>query len=143
MERPHTIAGLIDKRRKILGEIEWLQAKLKELIIDLDHMDHAIHLFCPDLDLSLVKPKRFPARYAAPREEMQRFVLDLLRAASEPLTSQDIALEIVKDRGLASNDLKAVGKIRRRVGTCLYRLLKKGRVKDVPTTGTYKGWEIN
>ena len=39
MERPNTVAGLLDKRREISGRIEHLQAELNDLIIDLDHVD--------------------------------------------------------------------------------------------------------
>ena len=141
MERPNTVAGLIDKRREISGRIEHLQAELNDLIIDLDHVDHAIHLFAPDMDVSKTKPKQFPARHHAFRGEMQRFVLGALRAASEPLTSLEIAVEVVKTIGLDQNDPRAVTLIRKRVGASLTKLKAKGMVQDVPTTGTYKGWK--
>ena len=39
VERPNTVAGLIEKRREIAGQIEHYQRILNELIIDLDHID--------------------------------------------------------------------------------------------------------
>jgi ABC-type Fe3+-citrate transport system substrate-binding protein len=104
VERPNTVAGLIEKRREITGKIEHHQRILNELIIDLDHLDHTIRLFAPELDVSLAQPKQFPARHAAFRGEMQRFVLGALRAATGPLTSLEIAVEVVKARGLDPND---------------------------------------
>jgi len=38
IERPNTLAGLIEKRREIAGKIEHHQRILNELIVDLDHM---------------------------------------------------------------------------------------------------------
>jgi hypothetical protein len=73
---------------------------------------------------------------------MQRFVLGALRAATEPLTSLEIAIEVVKGRGLDPDDPRAVSLIRKRVGACLFHLKAKGIARDAPTTGPYKGWEL-
>jgi hypothetical protein len=131
VKRPNTLAGLIEKRREIAGKIEHHQRILNELIIDLDHVDHTIRLFDPDCDVTLAKPKQFPPRHQAFRGEMQRFALGALRAASQPITSLEVAIEVVKGRGL---DL-----IRKRVGACLFSLKAKGIARDVPTAGQYKG----
>jgi len=104
VERPNTLAGLIGKRREIGGKIEHHQRVLNELIIDLDHLDHTIRLFDPGCDVQLAQPKQFPPRHQAFRGEMQRFVLGALRAASEPITSPEVAIEVVKDRGFDPND---------------------------------------
>jgi hypothetical protein len=99
LERPHTVAGLIEQRREIAGKIEHHQRVLNELIIDLDHVDQTIRLFDPDCDVTLAQPKQFPPRHGAFRGEMQRFVLGALRAASQPVTSLEIAIEVVKAAG--------------------------------------------
>jgi hypothetical protein len=115
---------------------------LNELIIDLDHVDHTIRLFDPDCDVALAQSKAFPARHAAFRGEMQRFVLGTLRAATAPVTSLEIAVEVVKGRGLDPNDQRAVSLIRKRVGACLFHLKAKGLAQDVATAGPYKGWLV-
>jgi hypothetical protein len=99
VERPNTVAGLIEKRREIAGQIEHHQRILNELIIDLDHVDHTIRLFAPELDVSLAQPKQFPAHHAAFRGEMQRLRARRLRAATGPLTSLELAIEVVKGPG--------------------------------------------
>ena len=71
---------------------------------------------------------------------MQRFVLGALRNADRPITSLEIAVEVVKGRGLDVNDKRAVSVIRKRVGACLFRLVEKGLAKEVPASGTYKCW---
>lgn len=140
MERPNTVAGLVEKRREISGRIEHLQQQLNDLVIDLDHVDHCIHMFAPDLDASLARPKQFPARHGAYRGEMQRFVLGALRNADKPITSLEIAVEVVKGRGLDVNDARAVSLIRKRVGACMYRMVEKGLAREIAASGTYKEW---
>ena len=142
MERPNTIAGLIDKRREIAGRIEQAQRTLNDLVIDLDHLDHCIRMFDPDGSVSLGSPKTFPAQHGAFRGEMQRYVLGALRAATEPVTSLEIAVEVVKGRGLDPSDKRAVILIRKRVGACLWKLRDNGLVREVAMTGSYKGWEV-
>lgn len=142
MERPNTLAGLREKRAQLSGRIETLQRDLNDLVIDLDHLDHVIAMFDPDCDPSSIKPKSFPARHAAFRGEMQRFVLGALRAAEGPLTSLEIAVAVVKGRGLDPTDRRAVTLIRKRVGACLFKLKEKGLVREVASEGTYKRWEM-
>jgi hypothetical protein len=99
VERPNTVAGLIEKRREIAGQIGHYQRLLNELVIDLDHVDHTIGLFDPDCDVTLAQPRQFPPRHGAFKGEMQRFVLGALRAATASLTSLEIAIEVVKGPG--------------------------------------------
>lgn len=70
----------------------------------------------------LAQPKQFPPRHG--------------------VTSLEIAIEVVKGRGLDPNDPRAVSPIRKRVGACLFSLKAKGIARDVPTAGQYKGWEL-
>ena len=91
MDRPNTISGLLAKRSELAGKIEHHQRTLNELLIDLDHLDHTIHLFAPDLELGLGKPKAFPPRHQAFRGGMQRFVLEALRTAQEPGTAATVS----------------------------------------------------
>ena len=44
VERPNTLAGLVEKRAEIAGQISHTRATLRQLIIDLDHVDAAIRL---------------------------------------------------------------------------------------------------
>ncbi len=132
---------MLDKRREIAGKIEHHQRALNDLVIDLDHVDACIRLFDPECDLGPAKAKRFPAQHAAFRGETQRYVLGALRAAAGPVTSLEIAVEVVKGRGLDPNDQQAVSLIRKRVGACLFKLRQKGVVQEMPMTGSYKGWK--
>jgi hypothetical protein len=47
VERPNTLAGMVEKRAEIAGQISHTRAVLRQLIIDLDHIDAAIRIFDP------------------------------------------------------------------------------------------------
>ena len=57
IERPNTLAGLVDKRAEIAGRIAHTRATLRQLIIDLDHVDAAIRIFDPNYDVEGIRQK--------------------------------------------------------------------------------------
>lgn len=136
-ERPNTVAGMVEKHREIAGKIDATRKTLAALVFDLEALEHSIRLFDPDAQLSRAKP--VPSVHAAFKGEMRRDVLAALRAAQGPLTSLDIAEQVVVTRKLAPGD---VGMIRKRVGAALWKLRVKGIVAEVPQTGEYKGWRL-
>lgn len=142
MAETHVLTGLLKKRAEIAGQIEHVHAQLNGLIADLDYIDNAIRIIDPDCDVSLSKPKRYPPQMGAFRGEMQRFVLGHLRAAQEPVSSLDITYAVMDGRGLNKQDTRAVIVMRKRVGACLGKLKTKGVVRQVPSKGTYRLWEI-
>ena len=56
-ERPNTLAGLVEKRAEIAGQLAHTRAVLRQLIIDLDHVDAAIRLFDPNYDIEGIRQK--------------------------------------------------------------------------------------
>ena len=79
IERPNTMAGLVEKRAEIAGEIAHTRAKLRQLIIDLDHVDAAIRLFDPNYDVEGIRQKIPSAAHRAIRGDMTRAMLGALR----------------------------------------------------------------
>lgn len=140
MNRPNTVAGLMEKRAEITGLIKFHRQELQKLVCDLDHVDAAIRLFEPDADLK-VTPKRYPTKHRAFKGEMMRFVLRALREADGALTSLDITKAQIADRGLKA-DPATVVLLRKRVGACLTKLKGDGVVRSVPLDGPYKGWAL-
>jgi len=124
----------------LLARIEHVQRELRALVADLDHIDAVIRIFDPDADIG--PAKRYPAAHTAFRGEMARHVMDALRKAKgAPVTSLEIAREVMEGRGL-KDDGRAVIVIRKRVGACLAKLRAKGVARDIPIAGEYKGWEL-
>ena len=52
-----TVSGLVAKRAALTGQIEHFQSQIRQLSIDLDHLDATLLLFNPDYDLMGIKPK--------------------------------------------------------------------------------------
>jgi hypothetical protein len=80
-----TLSGLLRKRAEMAGQVETMQAQLGALIADLTHIDAAIRVFRPDIDLADLPEKLAPAPFTGFRGEIQRFLLDELRGANYPL----------------------------------------------------------
>lgn len=135
--RPNTLSGLIEIHREIAGQIEATRKALNALVFDLEAVEHTIRLLDPEAQLGRAKP--LPSKDAAFRGEMRRDVLAALRAASGPLTSLDIAQQVVAARKLDTKDTTVM---RKRVGAALWKLRAKGIVAEVPQEGDYKGWRL-
>jgi hypothetical protein len=67
IERPNTLAGLVEKRAEIAGKVSQARAVLRQLIIDLDHVDAAIRLFDPNYDVAGIRQKIPSAAHRAIR----------------------------------------------------------------------------
>ena len=73
MADPHVLSGLVAKRAEIAGRIEHMQDQLRQLVIDLDHIDASIHIFDPSgqdapaaaPEPRLLRPRAWPA-FSAP-----------------------------------------------------------------------------
>ena len=96
MAEPHVISALVTRRSELTGEIAHSQRHTRKLLEDLEHLDQTIRQFDPDYTLEDIRPKGFrPPSDWANRGEMSRIVLGMLRQASEPMTTRDIALAIM------------------------------------------------
>ena len=137
LERPNTIAGLVEKRTQLLRVRKGLEAELRTVTCDLDHLDAAIRLFDPAN--TPAARKRYAVQHRAKRGAVRRFVLAALREAQEPLTSRQLAEEWIAVRGLRTGDATVV-LIRKRVGACLTALQAESLVEGAVQRGGYKGW---
>ena len=140
MENEHVLGGLTRKRGEIAGQIEHTQAQLRRLVTELDTIDAAIRLFDPTADLGSIKQRLYPPRHQAFRGEMMRHVMGALRLAQGPVTSRDIAITVMKGRGLNPEDKEVANTIRKRVGACMWKLKTQGVAREVAIIGDLKGW---
>ena len=139
MERPNTISGLRSKRVELLSLKKALEADLKKVVCDLDHIDAAIRLFDPALTAKAVA--RYGIKHRAQKGTVRVHVLTMLRAAEGPLTSREITRAWMSDRGLRSDEATYV-MIRKRFGACLTAMKADGVVRGTVQEGGYKGWEL-
>lgn len=137
VDRPNTVAGLVEKRAELAGYRKHLENELHKVTCDLDHLEAAIRLFDPEADIRRVK--RYATKHRAKKGHMRRFVLERLKEAVEPITSRQIAEAWVQDRGLNADDATLVI-IRKRVGACLNSLKLAGVIVGTAQDGPHKGW---
>src|SRR5207302_1888957 len=132
---PHVVTGLIEKRREIAGRIEDLQRQMREAVCDLDHVEASIRLFKPDIDLEEIMPRPVPPPHAAFKGEVSRILLDTLRQTTRPLSTRDLTLVLMKERGLNTDDAKIVHIIQGRVVSCLGHWKRRGYLRSSPGPG--------
>jgi len=97
----YVLQGLVKRRAELTGEIERTHNALRKMVLDLENLDATIIQFAPDFPIETIKPKAFrPPQDRAHRGDMTKFVLSILRQAAEPLTTRDIALEMLISRAL-------------------------------------------
>jgi hypothetical protein len=140
--RPNTVSGLIAMRSEIAGTIEALQDQLRQAIIDLDNVDHTIHLFDPSVILSEIKSKPLPPRNAASKGEVSRVVLQALRNAKKPLTTLELAERVMAERGLDTGNQRLHKLMVKRVRACLRHWRTKGGVRSEKGEGQMLAWSV-
>ncbi len=129
------------KRAELAGRVEVMQREMRQLVLDIDHVDAAIRMFDPDADLDDIKP-RLPPRHSAFKGEVSRLVLNALRKAGKPLPVSALTLQVLTGRGLTADDKPFMRVLGRRVGACLRHLRKKGLVRLKRGDGHIGTWEI-
>lgn len=142
MAEPHVISALVRKRAELAGDIETGQAAVQRMIRELEGLDATIRLFDPDYRVEAIRPKAFrPPDDWSKRGEMTRIILDILRQAAEPLTSRDIATQLVAERALEPTE-KLMRLMTKRVGVALRGQRDKGAVRSDQSHGLYMVWEM-
>jgi len=139
----YMVTGLIKRRAELAGEMKRTQAALGQMARDLETLDAAIKLVAPELDIPSIAPKMVkPPEDWSKRGEMSRVVLSIMRVANKPLTSREIAGQMIVQRGLAATP-KLVGLMTKRVSTCLRDRRDQGLVGNVETRGgQYLEWVL-
>lgn len=138
-----TVQGLLRKRAYLSGDIQTTHKRLNAMIAELEHLDATIRLFDPSYTAETVKPKAFrPPEDWAHRGEMTRIVLGILRQASEPLTTRDIAVQLMKERALNSDDVRLVRLMTKRCGVALRGQRDLKRVRSEQGPGQYMVWAL-
>ena len=143
MAESHVITALSRKRAELSGDIERTQHQLQDMIRDLEHLDRTLLLFDPSYEVASIRPKAFrpPADWSK-RGEMTRVILGILRRAAEPLTSRDIAVQLLEERALNVADEKLMRLMSKRVGVALRGLRDRGVVGSDQGPGMYQIWDL-
>jgi hypothetical protein len=122
--------------------LEHHQAKVRQLLIDLDAVDQALRLFNPDIELEMIKPKPLPPRHAAYKGEVARIVLGTLRDAKRACTTMELTMHVMAERGMNTADKNLVKTVGRRVGACLRHHRTRHLIRSAKGLGDRITWEI-
>ena len=141
MANENVLSGLIRKRAEITAEVEGLQMRLRQLIMDADNLDGAIRIFDPGMDLAEIRPKAVPRQHVAFEGEVRRAVLDALRETGLALTIKDLALRMMEARKLSAADARLV-RVEKKVGACLRKLRHQGTVRSAKGRGDSLRWRL-
>lgn len=140
MSEPHTIAGLQRKRAELVELRRQLEADLRKVTVDIDHLDAAVRLFDPESTPAAIR--RYTTKHRAKKGHVARFVLERLRATAPDLTTtRDLTQAWLEARSLRTDDATFVV-IRKRIGACLIKLVAQGSAEAVDTGGLYRGYRL-
>jgi hypothetical protein len=129
MADAHVISALRLKRAEISGHIHDLEKRIARQRANLANLDATIKLFSPGANPDAIPPKRAyrRTRYFA-HNELSRLTQDVLRTASGPLTSAEIAAAVMQAKEIPSGDAAFKKIVAARTLTVLQRLTKRGTV---------------
>jgi hypothetical protein len=143
MTDTHVVSALKEKRIQVASQIESLQGQLRQAVIDLDHVEAALKLFDPEVDLAAL-----PARKIAPvsydtKGDTGRIILETLRTATKPLSTAQVCEAVMVARRLDTND-KALCRVmmRRTVANLKHWQKKRGLIRSMPGVGQQLLWEV-
>jgi hypothetical protein len=137
------VYGLMKRRAKLTHEIEETHERLRQMVVDLESLDATLLQFDPKLEIETIRPRAFrpPADWSK-RGEMMRIIYSVLRCAVEPLTTRDIAFELIVERALDKTDQRLIRLMSKRVGVALRLQRDAGKIRSIQGPGQYNLWEI-
>lgn len=142
MAEPHVITALSKKRAELSGDIERMHRELADKIAALEKLDATLLLFDPSYEIASIKPKAFrPPEDWSKRGEMTRLILGILRKATEPLTSADIAAQMILERALEPTE-KLQRLMTKRVGVALRGLRDRDIAASEQGPGMSVLWQL-
>ncbi|RXJ69304.1 hypothetical protein CRV08_04660 [Halarcobacter ebronensis] len=136
----HVLSQLISKRAELKSEMNYLIRKANELDKIIESMDISIKVFDPNFNLDSIRDKRYTRKSQLFKHgEANKMTLDVLRKANKPLTTREIAQEIMKKKDLNHEDLELSKSIEARLRAVFY---KNQMLKVVDETEKQKRWMI-
>jgi hypothetical protein len=143
MTDTHVVSALKEKRMHVAGQIESLQAQLRQATIDLDHVEAALRLFDPDVEMAALPPRKVAPVLYDTKGDTGRVILETLRTATRPLTTAQVCEAVMVARGLDTNDKALCRLMMRRTNANLKHWAKKrGLIRSMPGPGQQLLWAL-
>ncbi len=142
MAETHVISALTSKRAEVSGEIKYYEKLLKKSKLNLASIDQTIHLFDANYDLRTIKAKRVSKERYFKTGEAKVLILDMLRTASEPLSTSEVSRKIAFDKGIDSDESFDFERFCKVVLASLSRCESSGLIERVGKDGLSILWKI-
>lgn len=141
MADPHVITALVAKYAELQGQLKANEQEADRLRTEIAHIEATIRIFRHDADLSLVAP-RMP-RNRSPwfrKGQCAQAALDVLRRAAMPMSAREIALQVLKERGITDANGRSV----KFLTSAIYGVLahRKDGLVALHNDGFPKRWSI-
>ncbi len=134
------VAGLLAKRSKMFNEAERLRDRMAEIKNDVAALDRVLGTLGYTGDLDSIMPRQKVTRLFG-AGELLRACLAEIRHADGPITSRDIARNIIEVRGEDPADRKYLSDLTRRISKCLVKPRSEGLVRAKMKDGNAILWE--
>ena len=135
-----TINGLLTKRAMLFNEARRARERLGEIRNDVSAIDRILATFDYEGDLDDIMPREKDGRMFN-NGKLIRKCLDVVRE-SGPVTSRDIAVQIVEAMGDDPDDRKHLLRVTEGVSRTLRKQRDRGVVKSHKTEGSAFLWEM-
>jgi hypothetical protein len=136
----HVLSQLISKRAELKSEMSYLIRKANELDKIIESMDVSIRVFDPEFNLDNIRDKQYRRKSQLFKHgEANKLTLDVLRKSNKPLTTREIAKEIIKSKNLNCEDLDLSKNVEARLRAIFY---KNNMIKIVDESEKQKRWKI-
>jgi len=126
MAETHVISALTAKRSELAGLVAHHRKEMIRFSEEVKTIDATIKLFEPDYRIQAIKTKRHQKKNDFFKHgEAHRLILDILREAGKPLSTNNIAQAVMSDKGIGGEHEKA---LQASILTILHRQKKSGLV---------------
>ncbi len=140
-ERPNTVSELNAKRKELIKLLGKITAEAERVQTSIKHIDGCIMLFDPNAKPLTTYHDGFIPRHTAPKGHLKRFILSMLREASDPLSARQIADAWTIDQ-MIDVDVEALRLLRKRIGISINTIKHDGLVIAVGVDGPSKLWAL-
>jgi len=131
MSNTFVISGLVTKRAELDGLMDHHLQEIQRISGDLKHIDATIKLFDPSYDLRSIRKRKHRKRNVYFKQgECARLVLDVLRAANTPLSTDSVAFEMMQRKKMDSDDPELIKFVKKAAITALGQQRANGLVKN-------------
>jgi hypothetical protein len=134
-----TIAGLLAKRAKLFNEARRLRQSLAEVTNDVGAIDRVLDAFGYEGELDKIMPEEKGGRMFHNGQLMRRCLQEVRE--NGPVTSRDIAVKIITERGEDPDDLKYLQAVTDSVARRMRLERKRGHVRSVKGEGHALLWD--